>query len=88
MPFSSSKWRGVINNMEVQLISNHEEMFIFIFYFSTSQDFDPAEHDAMVAKMFDNDYYEGEGAAQDEKLPGKHERCLIGFDLTAKGEMY
>ena len=46
-------------------------MFIFIFYFSTSQDFDPAEHDAMVAKMFDNDYYEGEGAAQDEKLPGK-----------------
>ena len=51
--------------------SSCEEMFIFILYFATSQDFDPAEHDAMVAKMFDNDYYEGEGAAQDEKLPGK-----------------
>ena len=37
---------------------------------SESQDFDPDEHDAMVAKMFDTDYYEGEGAAQDEKLPG------------------
>jgi len=34
------------------------------------KDFDPDEHDAMVAEMFDKDYYEGEGAAQDEKLPG------------------
>ena len=25
----------------------------------------------MVAKMFDDDYYEGAGAAEDEKLPGR-----------------
>ena len=34
------------------------------------KDFDPEEHDAMVAKMFDDDYYAGAGAAEDEKLPG------------------
>jgi len=51
------------------------------------KDFDPEEHDAMVAKMFDDDYYAGAGAAEDEKLPGPPPLPMDGIAAAVLEEL-